>query len=210
MLVLWRCNRSESPITFTKNGLTGLLAADGDTLVPARYTSIGAFQEERAVVEKDGVFGFVQADGQEIIPPAYDALYPYADGYARARLGGLYTFLNKEGEEFSSYYYAARDFAEGRAAVLDHRGWQYISGPDEPAQPVIFQEAYSFQQELARVKTGGHFTFITPDYLADTTEGTAPFGRYTSATDFDEQGRARVVQNGRTFWLNRNGEEVKE
>ncbi|MDU0369745.1 WG repeat-containing protein [Hymenobacter endophyticus] len=210
MLVLWRCNRSEAPVAFTENGLTGLLAADGDTLLPARYTSIGAFQEERAVVEKEGVFGFVQADGTEVIPPAYDALYPYADGYARARMGGLYTFLTKEGAEFSSYYYAARDFAEGRAAVLDHRGWHYISGPEEPAQPVIFQEAYSFQQELARVKTGGQFTFITPAYLADTTEGTSPFGRYTSATDFDEQGRARVVQNGRTFWLDRNGEEVKE
>ncbi|MET4105691.1 WG repeat-containing protein [Hymenobacter sp. UYP22] len=210
MLVLWRCSRSENPVSFTENGRTGLLAADGDTLLPAQYTSIGAFQEERAVVEKEGVFGFVQADGTEVIPPAYDALYPYADGYARARMGGIYTFLTKEGEEFSSYYYAARDFAEGRAAVLDHRGWHYISGPEEPAHPVIFQEAYSFQQELARVKTGGQFTFITPAYLADTTEGTSPFGRYASATDFNEQGRARVVQNGRSFWLNRNGEEVKE
>ncbi|MCA8833085.1 WG repeat-containing protein [Hymenobacter pini] len=208
--ILLRCNRTDTPTTFTQQGQVGLLATDGDTLLPARYAAIGTFDEDRAVVEQGGVFGFIQPDGTEAVAPAYDALYPYADGYARARVGGLYTFLTKDGQEFSTYYYAARDFAEGRAAVLDHRGWHYISGPDEPTDPVIFQEAYSFNQELARVKTGGRFTFISPAYLADTTEGTAPFGRYTNATDFDAQGRARVTQNGRTYWLNRQGEEVQQ
>ncbi|AHJ99489.1 WG repeat-containing protein [Hymenobacter swuensis] len=205
-----RCNKQDTPTTFEQQGRVGLLAANGDTLVPARYTSIGEFREGRSVVEQDGVFGFVQIDGQEVVKPAYDALYPYADGYARARVGGLYTFLTEQGEEFSTYYFAARNFTEGWAAVLDYQGWHYISGPEEPAAPVIFQEAYSFEQEVARVKTGGKFTFISPDYLADTTAGVAPFGRYTSATDFDAQGRARVVQNGRTFFIDRNGAEIKE
>ncbi|RSK37337.1 WG repeat-containing protein [Hymenobacter metallilatus] len=210
VFLLWLSNRSDAPATFSHQGRVGLLAANGDTLLPARYTSIGTFQEDRAVVERDGVFGFVQADGTEVVPPAYDALYPYADGYARAKIGGLYTFIDQKGEEFGAYYYAARDFSEGWAAVLDHRGWHYINGPDEPAQPIIFQEAYSFHQELARIKTAGHFTFIQADYLADTTTGTAPFGRYSSATDFDDQGRARVVQNGRSFSIDRNGEEVQQ
>ncbi|RSK46348.1 WG repeat-containing protein [Hymenobacter perfusus] len=205
-----RCSRQDAPTTFEQQGRVGLLAANGDTLLPARYTSIGEFREGRSVVEQEGVFGFVQIDGQEVVKPAYDALYPYADGYARARVGGLYTFLTEQGEEFSTYYFAARNFTEGRAAVLDYRGWHYISGPEEPTDPVIFQEAYSFEQELARVKTKGQFTFISPDYLADTTAGTAPFGRYTSATDFDAQGRARVVQQGRTFFIDRTGAEVKE
>lgn len=205
-----RCVQPDPPTTFQQQGRVGLLAADGDTLLPARYASIGEFQAGRSVVEQDGVFGVVQEDGQEVVKPAYDALYPYADGYARARVGGLYTFLTEQGEEFSSYYFAARNFAEGRAAVLDYRGWHYISGPEEPTDPVIFQEAYSFEQELARVKTNGRFTFIGPDYLADTTAGTAPFGRYTSATDFDAQGRARVMQQGRAFFIDRSGAEVKE
>ncbi|MFD2786137.1 WG repeat-containing protein [Hymenobacter rubripertinctus] len=209
-LAVARCGGSEAPVPFSENGRQGLLAADGDTVLPARYTRIGEFRQERAVVEQEGVFGFVGADGQEVVAPAYDALYPYADGYARARAGGLYTFLNEEGEEFSTFYYAARDFAEGYAAVLDKQGWHYIQGPEEPAEPVVFQEAYDFSQELARVKKDGYFTFISPAYLADTTTGSAPFGRYASATDFDAKGRARVTQNGRSFFINRSAELVND
>lgn len=206
-----RCNSAATPVPFQQQGRYGLLDSDGDTLLPARYAHIGEFREHRAVVEQDGAFGFVQDDGQEVIKPAYDALYPYAGGYARAKVGQYYTFIDAAGEEFGAYYYAARDFAEGYAAVLDHRGWHYITGPDEPATaPVIFQEAYSFDKELARIKTKGYFTFIGPEYLADTTSGTAPFGRYSSATDFDAQGRARVRQQGRTFFIDRDGDEVKE
>ncbi|WP_126546730.1 WG repeat-containing protein [Hymenobacter amundsenii] len=204
-----RCG-PEEPLLFEQNGQYGLLRPNGDTLAPARYAHIGEFQAGRAVVEQAGVFGFVAADGTEVIKPAYDALYPYADGYARARAGGLYTFLGEDGEEFSAFYYAARNFSEGHAAVLTARGWHYIQGSEEPTAPVIFQEAYSFDQKLARVKTGGYFTFIGPDYLADTTAGSAPFGRYASATDFDDQGRARVSQQGRTFFIDRQAQEVKE
>ncbi|MBT9393150.1 WG repeat-containing protein [Hymenobacter sp. NST-14] len=210
VLGIARCSSSDVPVAFRQNGRQGLLTADGDTLLPAHYTSIGEFRAGRAVVEQDGVFGFVGADGQELLAPAYDALYPYADGYARARAGGLYTFVNEEAEEFSTFYYAARDFSEGYAAVLNSQGWHYIQGPEESPEPVVFQEAYRFEQELARVKTRGAFTFISPAYLADTTVGTAPFGRYASATDFDADGRARVRQSGRTFYINREGEEVQD
>ncbi|NVO83656.1 WG repeat-containing protein [Hymenobacter terrestris] len=208
-LGITRCG-PEEPVPFEQNGQYGLLRPNGDTLMPARYARIGEFREGRAVVEQEGVSGFVAADGTEVIKPAYDALYPYADGYARARAGGLYTFLNEDGEEFSAFYYAARDFSEGYAAVLTGQGWHYIQGPEEPAVPVVFQEAYSFDQKLARVKTGGYFTFIGPDYLADTTAGSAPFGRYASATDFDDQARAQVRQNGRTFFIDRQGQEVEK
>ncbi|GAB3232156.1 hypothetical protein GCM10027346_19200 [Hymenobacter seoulensis] len=206
-----RCGSHDVPLAFQQNGQYGLLASDGDTLAEARYTSIGEFREHRAVAERDGVFGFLDDEGEEVIAPAYDALFPFSGPYARARVGRLYTFLDEKGEEFGAFYYAARDFAEGYAAVLDYRGWHYITGPEESAAaPVVFQEAYSFDQELARVKTDGYFTFIRPEYLADTTEGIAPFSRYTSATDFDAQGRAQVVQQGRRFYIGRDGQEITE
>lgn len=199
------------PTPFREGNRWGLISAGGDTLVPAQYGAIGEFKEKRAVVEHDGVLGFVNEQGQEVVKPAYDALFPYSEGYARARIGRLYTFLDEKGEEFGAYYYSARDFAEGHAAVLDYRGWYYITGPDEPAaEPVTFQEAYSFSKGLARVKTQGAFTFITPKFLADTTEGIKPFSRYANAADFDEHDRARVMQAGRSFFINREGEEVKE
>ena len=82
------------------------------------------------MVAKKGAYGFVDETGKEVIPAAYDALNPYAGGYARVRVGDAYTFIDEEGQEFDHYYYNALDFAEGYAAVLDHRGWHYISGPD--------------------------------------------------------------------------------
>ncbi|GAB2962945.1 hypothetical protein GCM10027048_34610 [Hymenobacter coalescens] len=197
------------PEPYEADGRWGF-ARDGEPVVKAQYTSVQPFQNARAVVERDGAFGFVDDAGQEVVPPAYDALNPYAEGYARVRIGDLYTFIDEAGQEFSHYFYNAYDFAEGYAAVLDRRGWFYISGPDAgvPARPRLFQEAYPFRNGLARVRKNDAYTFITPDYLTDTTRtDTEPFGRYEQATDFAD-GQARVRQNGRSFYIGTDGQPV--
>ncbi|RAK68146.1 WG repeat-containing protein [Hymenobacter edaphi] len=211
-LMLWlgtQVFKGPPPEPYQADGRWGF-ARRGEPVVPAQYASVQPFQDERAVVERDGAFGAVTADGQEVVPPAYDAMNSYADGYARVRIGDLYTFVDADGREFSHYFYNAYDFAEGYAPVLDQRGWFYISGPDAgvPAHPRVFQEAYPFRDGLARVRTGGAYTFISPGQLADTTQA-ATFGRYEQATDFAD-GRARVQQNGRRFVIDGEGEEIAE
>ncbi|TGE27468.1 WG repeat-containing protein [Hymenobacter metallicola] len=197
------------PTSFSQGGKWGLLEAGGDTLVAARYSAIGPFQDGRAVVEQARAFGFIDEDGQEVLPPTYDALNSYSGKYARVRIGDTYTFIDEQGQEFPSYYYNALDFAEGYAAVLDYRGWFYIEGPDEPAsKPKLFREAYSFHQGLARVRLADGYTFITKDYLSSTEPDTKPFGRYSSATDFAD-GKARVTQDGRTFYIDEDGDPVE-
>ena len=52
------------------------------------------------------------------------------------------------------------------------------------------------------------YTYITSDYLTDPSRGTKPFGRYTLATDFAD-GKARVTQDGRSFTIDNDGDEVK-
>ena len=199
------------PTPYQENGKWGLADASGEPVVPARYSAVGPVQQERAVVEDNGVYGVIDEGGKEVVPPAYDALNPYAGGYARVRVGNAYTFLDEQGQEFADYYFNALDFSEGRAAVLDHRGWHYLSGPDpeDPAKPpVLFREAYSFREGLARVRLADGYTYITQNYLADPTPGTKPFGRYELATDF-ENGQARVTQNGRSFLIDTDGEPVE-
>ena len=210
ILVGWGLSHlgSSSPVPYQENGRWGFADSSGKPVIPATFTAASPFQAGRAVVAKDGAYGFVDENGKEVVPPVYDALNSYADGYARARVGDAYTFVNEKGEEFDSYYFNAFDFAEGHAAVLDHRGWYYISGPAEPTKPVIFIEAYSFVNGLARVKLADGYTYITPSYLNDPSEDTKPFSRYQLATDFAE-GRARVTQNGRSFIIDKHGEEVK-
>ena len=210
ILVGWGLSHlgSSSPVPYQENGRWGFADSSGKPVIPATFTAASPFQAGRAVVVKDGAYGFLDENGKEVVPPVYDALNPYADGYARARVGDAYTFVNEKGEEFDSYYFNAFDFAEGNAAVLDHRGWYYISGPAEPAKPVIFIEAYSFVNGLARVKLVDGYTYINPSYLNDPSEDTKPFGRYQLATDFVE-GRAHVTQNGRSFIIDKHGEEIK-
>ncbi len=127
------------------------------------------------------------------------------------RVGDAYTFSDEEGQEFDSYYFNALDFAEGYVAVLDHRGWYYISGPeaeDVTKPPVIFREAYSFRNGLARVRLADGYTFIIKNYLEDASEGTEPFGRYELATDFAD-GKAQVSENGRKFTIDDSGQLVE-
>ena len=197
------------PAPFQENGRWGYADGTGKPVLPAQYTAAGPFQAGRAVVATDGAYGFIDEKGKAVVAPAYDALNPYAGGYARARVGDAYTFLDEDGQEFDHLYFNALDFAEGRAAVLDHRGWYYISGPTEPdTPPVLFLEAYSFADGLARVRLADGYSFITPAYLKDPGRGTKPFGRYALATDFAE-GKARVTQGGRSFVIDKAGEEVK-
>ena len=73
---------------------------------------------------------------------------------------------------------------------------------------MVFREAYSFQDGLARVRLPDGYTFITKKFLADSTGGTKPFARYERAEDFHDD-RARVSQAGRRFFIDRDGEEVK-
>ena len=207
--LLFSQSGSDAPVPFQENGRWGYADASGQPVVPAQYAAASPFLAGQAVVAKDGAYGFVNEEGKEVVPLAYDALNPYAGGFARARVGDAYTFIDADGQEFDQYYFNALDFAEGHAAVLDHRGWHYITGSAEPAAtPPIFVEAYSFADGLARVKLPDGYTYISPDYLADPSRGTKPFGRYTQAADF-ANGKARVTQDGRSFIIDKDGEEVK-
>ncbi|GAB3585073.1 WG repeat-containing protein [Hymenobacter daeguensis] len=197
-----------APVPYQENGRWGYANASGEPVIKAQYTEASPFRAGQAVVAKDGAYGLVDEQGHDVIAPAYDALNPYSEGFARARVGDTYTFIDEDGQEFDHYYYNALDFAEGYAAVLDHRGWHYIKGAEEPEKPVIFKEAYAFSGGLARVRLRDGYTFINPAYLDDPSRGTKPFGRYQLAADFAD-GKARVMQHGRRFVIDKDGEEVK-
>ena len=210
LLLVWAFahRSSTAPVPYQENGRWGYADASGKPVIKAQFASAAPFEGGQAVVEEDGAFGLVDEAGKTLVAPAYDAINPYHGGYARVRVGEAYTFLEEGGQEFDHYFFNALDFAEGRAAVLDHRGWFYISGSEVPDSPPIFREAYSFVNGLARVRLPDGYTFITPGYLTDPGRGTRSFGRYELAADFID-GQARVTQNGRSFLINKNGEEVK-
>ena len=139
----------------------------------------------------------------------YEARYPTSDGFTRVKKSGAYTFLDQEGQPFPRAFLEARDFSEGHAAVRDHRGWQYITGPepeDPNTPPFLFREAYSFRGGLARVRLDPGYTYITKRNLAG--QGPSVFQLYEAATDF-EQGQAQVTLQGRRFTIDTNGQMVE-
>ena len=210
LLLVWAFAHrgSSAPVPYLDNGRWGYANANGEPVIKAQFASAAPFVGGQAVVEKDGAFGLVDQTGKQLVAPAYDAINPYNGGYARVRVGEAYTFLEEGGQEFDHYFFNALDFAEGHAAVLDHRGWFYISGPEVPDSPHIFREAYAFVDGLARVRLPDGYTYISPGYLADSAAGTRPFGRYELASDFAD-GKAHVTQHGRRFVIDKDGEEVK-
>ena len=210
LLAVWAwSHRSPSELVpYQENGRWGYANASGTPVIKAQYQAVAPFEGGQAVVQQEGAFGLVDEAGKSLVAPAYDDIHGFRGGYARVRVGDAYTFLEESGQEFDHYFFNALDFAEGNAAVLDHRGWFYLSGPEAPDSPPIFREAYSFVDGLARVRLPDGYTFITPDYLANPASGTQPFGRYELAADFAD-GKARVTQNGRRFVIGKDGEEVK-
>ncbi|MDQ2795510.1 MAG: WG repeat-containing protein, partial [Bacteroidota bacterium] len=210
LLLVWSFAHrgSTAPVPYQENGRWGYADASGTPVIKAQFASAAPFEAGQAVVEQEGAFGLVDEAGQTVVAPAYDAINPYHGRFARVRVGEAYTFLEEGGQEFDHFFFNALDFAEGRAAVLDHRGWFYLSGPEVPENPPVFREAYSFVDGLARVRLADGYTFISPDYVADPASGTKPFGRYELAADFAD-GKARVTQKGRSFLIDKDGEEVK-
>ena len=73
---------------------------------------------------------------------------------------------------------------------------------------MLFREAYSFRDGLARVQTAKGYTFITKDYLSDPSNGPKPVGWYEAAANF-EGGKAQVTQNGKTFSIDTDGEPIE-
>ena len=210
LLAVWALahRRPAALVPYQENGRWGYANASGTPVIKAQYEAVAPFAGGQAVVQQEGAFGLVDEAGKALVAPAYDDIHAFRGGYARVRVGDAYTFLEESGQEFDHFFFNALDFAEGHAAVLDHRGWFYLNGPEVPDSPPIFREAYSFVDGLARVRLPDGYTFITPDYLANPASGTKPFGRYELAADFAD-GKARVTQKGRSFVIDKDGEEVK-
>lgn len=138
----WLCHPGEySDIRYAGNGLFkvrnsqgkwGLLAANGEMRVEAKYDSITSFREHRALLlDKSGrrLLGLVDSDGNVIKDFASEEIYVSSYPYFREwRLAfglknGLFGYMDPKGKTvIEPQYYFAAPFQNGIAAVQYDNG----------------------------------------------------------------------------------------
>ena len=73
------------------------LKSTRNVIVPAKYDSIGSFNEGMAWVKLNGKYGFIDKTGKEVISLKYDFARAFSEGLAAVRLNGRWGFVDKTG-----------------------------------------------------------------------------------------------------------------
>ncbi len=110
--------------------------------------------------------------GEVAIEAQFDSACEFKSGLARVKIGTHYGYINTTGQVISPLFLAARDFAEGLAAVKVSRKllgivpfghqWGYIDSTGELAIPDQFDGAGDFSEGLGLVKIGSKYGYINP------------------------------------------------
>lgn len=186
---------------------------------------------------KKYTYGFKDVQGNVLIPSKYDDASNFSEGLARVRLNGKWGFINKDDKIIIPFKYSdATSFSEGLASVKDWK-FGYIDKNNKVIIPFIYDYADSFHDGLAKVSKDGKYGFIDKngnvvismkyDVVALFYEGLASVkvnGKwgfidktdklvipaiYDYVWDDFKNGKARVELNGREFYIDKNGNEVK-
>lgn len=187
----WLCHPGEySDIRYAGNGLFkirnsqgkwGLLAANGEMRVEAKYDSITSFRESRALLlDKSGrrLLGLVDSDGNIIKDFAtteiYVSSYPY---FREGRLAFAHRVGLRTNTSFDENGEARIDtIALGNTpagTMYQDKEWGYLNDKGNIAIAPIYQMAAPFQNGIAAVKyndtdyalinKSGHFSIVSDD-----------------------------------------------
>lgn len=173
ILLLVACtvtSRSQQFERFNAGGKWGLKKPNGDTIVPARYDSIGSFLTPLIAVLKDEHWGFIDTSGKVVTAFKYDS-YEYAKPFFP--LGVLYNgswgFINSNGKEITGFKYSQllKDrldtiYKYTRAVKEQRNNRQLVTFIDTLGKEITagFENADPFRDDLARVYSKKKYGFI--------------------------------------------------
>lgn len=168
-----------------RNGLWGVIAADGMLVVPCEWEEIGlGITETRIPVKRDGLWGCLNEKGNVVVEPAWDSLYVWSDGTMGVSRDGSSGLLSTDGEIIipcGAYAYVGWNI-DGFYLVADKQGnFGKLNLDGTVAIPLEWADMNYFCEGLASAsETVGSYCYI------NTLGQTVIPGPFTYARDFKD------------------------
>lgn len=202
--------------TVDVDGKTGYIDTSGEFVIPPRYKFAESFSEEYAVVcNPDDYFEkwFIDKRGSNTFGP-FNTACSFSEGVAGIYVNDACRFIDREGREVlvmpkrvhAEYFregLAATQFSDRKDDSPAQVTYGYIDTRGETVIPPRFDLAHRFENGVACVKVGELEGLITlnGEWLIEP--------RYKSI-DRPFGGRIRIDQNGKTGFLDEQGNVVIE
>jgi hypothetical protein len=196
------------PISINKK--YGMLDSSGKVVVPIVYEMfsyscsngfIGSFVNGFLGVKKDGFWGYIDENGKIIIPTIYDEVHEFKDGYAAVGKGG--TILDSLLIELNLS--SNNNFKNSKYGFIDKTGKTVIPFDRDGVYWACNHDA-GFYGGLAAVFSDGKYGFIDK-----TGKVVIPFifDSIIWGTGFMDNFKCGVLLDGREFYIDKNGNEIK-
>lgn len=170
-----------------------------------RYDEVSPLSEDMRAVVLHGLWGYVDSQGREVIPLHYDWADDFKEGRAVVRLDDNFALLDKEGNEILPAVFESMDWFpeygvvevayDGKVGLYDRDGREILPMTYDWLGPM---------GPLVLARQNGLCGYIRPNG-----ELAIPL-QYTDAYDFDAEGKALVVDEDRTYYINMQGEEIED
>ncbi len=168
-----------------------------------RYDEVAPVSEALRAVELNGLWGYIDSQGREVIPLHYNWVDDFREGRAVVRLDENFGLLDKEGSEVLPAVFESIDWFpeygvvqaayDGKVGLYDRDGQEILPMSYDWVGPM---------GPLVLVRREGLCGYIYPNG-----ELAIPL-QYDDAYDFDQQGKALVVQHGKSFYIDIEGREL--
>ena len=164
-------------VTMTRHDRFGRIAADGQWVLPARFTFIGPNKEGRSRVAQGGRlteagvegagWGLCDRDGRWIVRPnSYRDMGDAHDGLCRVALDGeRQNYIDLSGRLLlEKHKDRCLDFSCGRGAVLENGRWSFVDRNGDPVGDGGYSSVVPYREDVAAVQLDGrHWRFVDLD-----------------------------------------------
>ena len=169
------------------------------------YDWVGPMCEALICVQRGMKWGYLNSDGTVAIPLRYDWADDFLEGRAVVRIGDQFGLIDKEGNEILAPVYETVDWDcrhgvacvsyEGKVGLYDRNGKERVA-------PQYDWMGDIRESELLLVRKDGKC-----GYIRHTGEVVIPL-QYDDAFDFGNAEQTQVTLHGRTFMIDRKGNEI--
>ncbi len=174
------------------------------------YQYAEPFRCGRAMVQVNDLYFYIDPDGNHLFDASYDFAETFHGDRAMVKEGEHYRIIDTAGKTVTEMHYdQVNPYTETRWQVTTIKGDVYWSGfvdlQGKEVVPLIYDEMGYYDPEVKRTRAGKREKY---GYLDELGKVVIPI-QYEYAEIFDK-GKARVMLNGRQFFIDPDGKEVAE